>query len=196
MNTLVRDTLVEIGSNLGALHSIAEPSCALAIYRRRQPSDLIRDLNNLALDEIDDLALEIDVDTVPRQLLKGAGYPDYLAARLSTDLGELMRAYAAITGQARLTVRLEVVDTDACRRFHADYVPLRLLCTYVGPGTQWHRCDRPDEVEQLRTGDVAIFKGLDALDPPALLHRSPPIACTGERRLLLVLDRVRGPVRS
>ena len=90
-----------------------------------------------------------------------------------------------------MAVRLDVVDTDACRRFHADYVPLRLLCTYVGPGTQWHRCDRADRVEQLAAGEVAIFKGRDALDPPVLLHRSPPISRTGERRLLLVLDRVR-----
>ena len=45
-------------------------------------------------------------------------------------------------------------------------------------------------VAQMRAGEVAIFKGRMLLDDPPVLHRSPPIAATGEQRLLLVLDPV------
>ena len=38
-------------------------------------------------------------------------------------------------------------------------------------------------------GDAGIFKGKIATDTPAI-HRSPPIAGTGEKRLLLVLNPV------
>ena len=38
------------------------------------------------------------------------------------------------------------------------------------------------------TGAVAVFKGRMLLDPPTVLHRSPPITASGERRLLLAID--------
>jgi hypothetical protein len=37
-------------------------------------------------------------------------------------------------------------------------------------------------------GEVGIFKGRLWAEEPSILHRSPPIAASGERRLLLVLD--------
>ena len=41
---------------------------------------------------------------------------------------------ADITGEGGA---LEVVRTDSCRKFHADYVTARLITTYLGEGTQW-----------------------------------------------------------
>ncbi len=89
-----------------------------------------------------------------------------------------------------MKLRLEVVETDACRRFHADFVTYRLLTTYCGAATQWVRSTQPETIETLRAGDVAIFNGRVLLEEPTILHRSPPIAGTGETRLLLVIDPV------
>ena len=36
-----------------------------------------------------------------------------------------------------IKLQLEIVTTDMCRLFHADYYRQRLLCTYLGPGTEW-----------------------------------------------------------
>ena len=73
----------------------------------------------------------------------------------------------------------------------ADYVTLRLLCTYAGPGTQWCRAAAPDAIYEVPTGAVGVFKGRMLLDPPTVLHRSPPIAATGGQRLILVIDPIR-----
>jgi hypothetical protein len=43
-------------------------------------------------------------------------------------------------------------------------------------------------IGQMQPGQVGLFKGRLAVAEPAVLHRSPPIAGTGQRRLLLVLD--------
>jgi hypothetical protein len=43
------------------------------------------------------------------------------------------------------------------------------------------------------TGAVGVFKGRLLLDPPTILHRSPPISATGERRLVLAIDPLPGP---
>lgn len=121
-----------------------------------------------------------------------------LHSRLIDEIAELADLYCSIIGLDELEVRLEVVTTNSCRKWHADYVKARLIATYVGDGTQWLDADdvdrvreggEPQQINQLRTRDVGIFKGKLATDRPAI-HRSPPIAGTGQRRLLLVLNPI------
>lgn len=126
-----------------------------------------------------------------------AGRPDelkaalrYLPQALAADIDDLVRRFADLTGKATVRLRLEAVDGDACRKFHADYTDLRLVTTYAGPGTDIRNTPADDAlVTRIATGDVALFKGkLFPGEPPVLLHRSPPIEGTGERRVVLVLD--------
>jgi hypothetical protein len=132
---------------------------------------------------------------------------------LLDDLGRLIPRYAAILGRHHVWAQLGVVDHDMCRKLHSDHVPLRLLCTYAGPGTEWvadadavrenlQRIDvgvaeanrsvlrRPDAVRHAEVGDVLLLKG-DAWPGFAgrgAIHRSPPVEARGARRLLLKLD--------
>ncbi|MBC62278.1 MAG: hypothetical protein CMP11_07460 [Zetaproteobacteria bacterium] len=75
----------------------------------------------------------------------------------------------------------------SCRRYHVDNVPLRLLVTYAGLGTEWipdDAADRlafesgapneeiikdPSKKQFINTWDIAIFQG----GPKGLLHRTP-----------------------
>ncbi|MND87313.1 hypothetical protein D3C80_793080 [compost metagenome] len=88
-----------------------------------------------------------------------------------------------------------------CPRFHVDHVPLRLLSTYAGPGSEWLEegavdrsqlaREQPDAnaVRQLAVGEVALLKGEKWLgnQGAGLVHRSPMLV-NGERRLILSLD--------
>lgn len=109
---------------------------------------------------------------------------------LATDVQHLARLYAALTGEDRVEVRLERVTGDGCWKFHADYVALRLITTYCGRATQWLPQGASVEAEPrtLAPGDVGLFKGRERAGERAIIHRSPPIAGTGEDRLLLVID--------
>ena len=89
-----------------------------------------------------------------------------------------------------MKLRLEVVETDACRKFHADNVSARLLMPLVGPGTQWVHTGDDDIVQALQPGEVGLFKGWKWTEAPRILHRSPPVAATGETRLLFALSPV------
>ena len=95
-----------------------------------------------------------------------------------------------------------------CRRFHTDLNYIRMLCTYSGPGTLWlseNNLNREalndlesnnsivvnnDLINQVRTGSVAILKG--GLYPrkgtKAIVHRSPNIQESQQKRLLLRID--------
>ena len=153
-------------------------------------------------DEVDDLAVSRCVEQIGTELprdLAASGYPSDVAQRLGGEVAMLVRVFGAATGATRVSVRLDVIETDACRRFHADYVSARLICTLIGPGTQWldtaaaaalaqgEAIDRLT-IRSIATGDVALFKGRLWSPEAPIVHRSPPITKTAQRRLLLVID--------
>lgn len=111
----------------------------------------------------------------------------------------LAKRLMGITCDDHAVIRLEIVEDDACRRFHADYVTVRLICTYFGPGTEWlseeqataQRAGAPlagCAIQSLATGHVGLFKGRVWAPDGAIIHRSPPISGTGAKRLVLVVN--------
>jgi hypothetical protein len=77
-------------------------------------------------------------------------------------------------------------------------VSLRLITSYAGPGSQWLSNEDAAalaggadaeqlDVRQLLAGEVALFKGRLRTDTP-IIHRSPPIAGTNQKRLVLVIN--------
>lgn len=88
-----------------------------------------------------------------------------------------------------------------CQRYHVDNVPMRLLVTYAGKGTEWlpdEAADRtafangepnerivknPEAKQFMNAWDVSVFRG----GPKGLLHRTPDDALTGPS-ILMRLD--------
>lgn len=182
---------VAVGYDRSSLDRIARPEAALAIWWRKLPESLRDALVGLDLTTLDNISVEMDMNGSVAAALHAAGYPPSALRPLAADIDLLLRRHAALTGEDRLRLRLEVVETDACSQFAADYAALRLWCTYVGPGTQWCCVDGQDAICEIPTGAVGVFKGRALLDPPAVLHRSPPIAATGHQRLVLAVDPLR-----
>lgn len=183
------------------LQAIRDDACNLAIWQRhclidwsalteREPADIRFDTARA------DLAGRFS-EALERNGFGGR----HLHRALGDDVALLANLFCSGLDIEELEVRLEVVTTDSCRKFHADYVVGRLITTYVGPGTQWlsqddadrvRAGDEPRKINQLAPGDVGIFKGRLASDHPAI-HRSPPIATADGPRLLLVLNRTERP---
>jgi hypothetical protein len=187
-------------SDQGAiLAAVLIPGINLAIWQRR---DLVVVPDVETLDAVHDLALTATTEELraaTQVALFEANYPPAFIDALADDIAMLGGKLSALLDCSTLAVRLEVIETDACRKFHTDYVSLRLISTYVGGATQW--LDDQDamalrdgaalsslNVRSLATGDVALFKGRDWSALQAISHRSPPIASAGGRRLVLVID--------
>lgn len=128
---------------------------------------------------------------------RAAGRPDAILAdmpplpdALGAAIADLAADFARVMGCDTVRVRLEGVTGNACRKVHADYTDLRLICTLAGPGTDYTLGDDPDgALLRIPTGMVALFKGHEfGPGHAACLHRSPPIEDSGERRLVLVID--------
>lgn len=201
VRTLTRNAAIGVALADAAhgLNAFLKPGCSAAIWRRQTPRDLTRWLQDL------------DPDLLPRGrvILR----PQDLAATLSqifeihctpagperdtfhTDVTAIAEMFAQLMKAQALRLRLDVVTTNACRKFHIDAVTARLVCTYRGTGTQYGIStdgEDPRRVFTVPTGAPILLRGTLWPNPPAsgLLHRSPPIEGSGETRLLLVLDPV------
>jgi hypothetical protein len=115
-----------------------------------------------------------------------------IPAELREDIRDLATRFAALMGVPALRIRLEGINTNACRKVHADYTDVRLITTYWGPGTEYVPAGQePSDAGLVRlpAGHVALFKGrLFGEGHAPCFHRSPPVGDTGERRLVLVID--------
>ncbi|MEL6318451.1 MAG: DUF1826 domain-containing protein [Pseudomonadota bacterium] len=179
------------------LSSIHRPECAAVLWRRETAPSLQRWVDGL------------DPETLPRareilrpEAVRGAvaricdaqGTPDVAErARLIDDIAAAAQVFAGVMSAAYVRLRLGVVTNNACRKFHVDAVTARLICTYRGTGTQygWSTSGaEPERIFTVPTGAPFVLRGTLWPETPrsGLVHRSPPIAGSGETRLVLVLD--------
>lgn len=189
--------LVEEADGLAAIHW---PGTALVIWRRPIREPVAALVDRLAFAELPHLRLEaVAADRVGEALAAEFGARAPALGPLFADAADLARLYARVTGTATVRVRLEAIRDDACRRFHADRVRARLLCTYRGPATEWipraavRRAEDgfvadpdPTAIRRLERFEVGLLAG--ALAPVPCVHRSPPLSATGRDRLLLAVD--------
>lgn len=186
------------------LAAINKPDMELVIWRRGLPLCLRNWLERLDASCLPDLRVlvrPVDLQRAVEPHLDECGVPPGdMRNLLLSDVDDLVSAFARITQSDLVDVRLERVSHDACWRFHRDCVEARLLTTYRGPATEWVRPIHAEQalrrqkrfkgpLERLTIHDVAIFKGSCAGAGSGIVHRSPPIAGTGQTRFLLVLNK-------
>lgn len=123
------------------------------------------------------------------------------------DVSTITHDFLKFSDNETGTLHLRVIDNDACRKFHTDGYPMRLFTTYIGKGSEWLPEDAvnrsalgtlnekivkdPRKIQQLGTGHVSIFKGElphKSNRSKGIVHRSPEISHTGEKRIILRVD--------
>jgi hypothetical protein len=178
---------VAMAGDAAVLAAIHDPAVTLAVWQRPSPLGLV-DLSDLTPIRFASAASEVAATLA--DLLAADGEGQDWHEPLARDVDQLATWFAMLASETRVEVRLERVTGNGCWKFHADYVALRLICTYAGQATQWlplgANADTPPRA--LATGDVGLFKGRALAGDRAIIHRSPPIAGSGEDRLLLVID--------
>jgi hypothetical protein len=114
--------------------------------------------------------------------------------RVRTELMGLIDLFVTLTEAQTVGIRLTATRGAMCPRFHADQVDLRLLCTWVGEGTEWLAEEdiirdtrgatfsspvgpmRPGaSIQQLGPFAVGVFKGngWPGNEGRGAVHRSP-----------------------
>ena len=85
-------------------------------------------------------AADVSALGLARALLGGAqvepaGARDAIAA-LERDIGAVVSEYCEATGSASAIVAVSLLRRTLCSKYHVDHVPLRVMCTYLGAGTE------------------------------------------------------------
>ncbi len=184
------------------LQQIHQKEINLAFYDR-DISELQAEINHFLTQPIE-IRASGEIDIIIQQIQKELT----LHQLILNDVIDLLNIFKELTTAKMYRLFLATVNTNMCRKFHTDINDLRLLCTYRGSGTLWveddyvnrralescgdNECVVLDEtkVHQVNTGTAAILKG--AIYPiegtKAIVHRSPTIEESGEKRLLLRID--------
>ncbi|MEC8037395.1 MAG: DUF1826 domain-containing protein [Pseudomonadota bacterium] len=178
---------------------LTAPDCPAAIWSRQHSETLSVWLDRLPASQLprwrETVAVE-EVSDAVRDACAEAGTPEGVERdELITEIQMLADTFAALMKVAAVLLRLDVITSNACKRFHIDAVSARLICTFRGTGTQLVAAESagdPGAVLTVSRGSPILLKGTLWPDAPAsgLLHRSPPIEGTGETRLVLVFDPV------
>jgi hypothetical protein len=139
------------------------------------------------------------IDAVSKFLVDSFGHSSAAQQVWAADIADLARIFSAFAGTELLDIRLEIVSDDACRSFHRDRTPFRLVTTYHGPGTQLVQCaNAARALDQqsayagprldLPAGAVALIRGDPEGRGVGMVHRSPPIEGAGVTRIFLCID--------
>lgn len=194
---IAHDAAIAVANSLEGLSAIHQPGCAAVVWRR-EPQRRFQDwIDRLDPEQLPRTRVVIQPSAARETVLRCcdiAGAPDCEErSLLADDIAALADGLAQIERAPYLRLRLDVVTTNSCRKFHIDAVTSRLICTYRGTGTQYGISEDgadPARIVTTPTGAPLILRGTLRPETPrsGLLHRSPPIAGSGETRLLLVLD--------
>ncbi len=132
---------------------------------------------------------------------------DELSGQVLIELAPALAAMASIAPGRKLRLSLCKTTEQSCPLFHTDRIPLRLLCTLRGPGTEWlddaqvHRraLGRGDNrkiagpeatVYAAQPFQIVLLKG-DAgfgTNSPGIVHRSPAVPASIDGRWYLRVD--------
>ena len=193
---------VAVAETLHDLQAISQPACAAAIWRRSPEKSFQSWVDGLPADRLPHGRVIVRPEMVRATVLTMCDAAQTPVGaerdRLADDVAALATVFSDLMRARWLRMRMDVVTTNACRRFHVDAVTARLVCTYRGTGTQYGIStdgQEPRRVFTTPTGAPILLRGTlwPADMASGLLHRSPPIEGTGEARLLLVLDPVADP---
>lgn len=197
-----------IGDDLGALADIFDDAVTIAIMRRTLGTALRNSIEAQCGEHHWQLSwIGTPGPAMEQQLAGQLPAPD-LAQALLADVRLLAEATACLFEVERVAIRVRLLQAAMCPRFHCDNLPVRLVSTYLGPGSQWlpeaaldrdglgvPKPGQPEAVrdaqaiQQLMPGEVALLKGGGWVgnEGRGLVHRSPAVLAK-QKRLLLTID--------
>lgn len=192
------------GETPESLTHIYEERCNLAVWQRSLTAEIEQYLDQvITADRRINLktlfTCQSDMNGTIRETLKKILPEADGRQALIEDMVQLIQMYECLFEPKMIGIRLATLQQAMCPRFHVDYLPARLVTTYVGSGSQWLEEptagvpripeQAPERYQQLSRGDVALLKGDGWYNNEGLgiVHRSPPVE-TGSNRLFMSLD--------
>ncbi len=125
--------------------------------------------------------------TVGFEVRSGLGELRMKSPELTTDIISLASSFLDQFGLQEARLRIELTRTQSCPKFHCDNVHVRLVTTYVGPGTEY-QYSGDTQIHSVSPGGLIFLKGhKNAGCRDTVHHRSPEVSAD-QRRLCVAID--------
>lgn len=188
---------------IDGLANITDPAKSLVIWERKIPNTTTQWLSSITPEGLPRGRVLVRLDHIENaieRLFDARELSDHKAAlMLAQDIIRLAHLFADIGNSDQVDIRLDVIQHNACRKFHLDNVDLRLVTTYLGESTHYvapqyskqalqDQEDYDGPLETIPKQSVAIFKGSRCVTGGGIVHRSPPIEGTDQTRLFLCIN--------
>lgn len=106
---------------------------------------------------------------------------------LATDILALAWSFLEQFALKTANIRIELVKSQSCPKFHCDNVHIRLVTTYLGPTTEYQITgDRNIYATPLY--GLTFLKGHQSATHRDTVHHRSPEVPEGEKRLCVVID--------
>lgn len=189
-------TVVNSSTDSSVLQTLGMEGVSFALWTRELPANLTNALDSLAVDRLPRFRGRFPARGVAaaiRAACEEAG-TGKCAALLVAEVETLATHAMQIFGSPMLELRLDVAEGQPCPKWHIDAVRCRLLCTLLGPGTEYGPIGpngEPQSIHRMARGAVGVFRGAlwQGRELAAIVHRSPPREAGGSR-LIVVIDPV------
>lgn len=191
--------------------AILHPDVNLFCWKRREKEDITKYLLPLINLELQPISFFTNVNDLSKNLEASKHAWSKLSNEENDsfwkDVHLLVHDFISLSESKSGTVHLKTISDDACTKFHTDGYTMRLFTTYYGQGTEWlpeKATNRKglgksnelivrdtSQVQQMDTFDVGILKGElpnRSSQCKGIVHRSPAITETGEKRIILRVD--------
>lgn len=201
-NAAAEEPIIE-SDRSDTLREFTASSATLALWHRQARTAVQQWLASLPVARLPHgrvLVGREDIETALDDILDTSGTPrGPEASGFAEDVAEIAHLFAEVAGIETVDIGLEPLQHDSCWKFHRDYVRLRIVTTYLGPGTEFvddENAERALEeqkayrgrIHEIPSNTVALFRGAKFADGAGIVHRSPPIAGSGLTRLVLTLN--------
>lgn len=192
------------------LVNFSEDNSCLSIVQRKKPKEADEFFNSILLNSFNVNAVIYkksimkDINNILSKVIskevKKLSFFNYWIK----DMVKISKTFFKILGKDSIYFSLET--SRGCKRYHIDNVPIRILVTYFGKGTEWlpsNACNydayyagksnqqilRDNKIiKYLNPWEVAIFKGQKFnIGNKGILHRTPD-AALNKKSLLMRLD--------
>jgi len=186
------------------LAEIYEENIQIVRITRGNLEDISRDLEKHKLQPL------IQKEIVTRDDLSASEILNFLKDNkltyLKEDIEYLIQIYMDLLDVNKIGLRFGVLESTLCPMFHTDYVGIRMICTYLGEGTEYVYCttkNRNKLQDQYKNNQILEFQNIQKANPFDILllkgrnysdnfengaiHRSP-IITQGKHRIIMSID--------
>lgn len=167
------------------LRSFEQPGIDLIVLSRPPAIPVLRRLPRAAETQV---RARITRNSVRQLVCSGLTSLNLDNREIAEDMIQMTTGFLGRFDAPSAELRIDVVEQRPCPKFHQDNVVLRMLITYLGPGTEYVAAEYPAQIHMAPREAIVLMKGRrHPTNRGMTLHRSPAVS-PGERRLCLTVD--------